>query len=189
VGENIINLGRAGVEHVISGERCWPLPGTVYFSVTNGHTSALGALGAFAVSLSYETGAYIVTGTSWAQVPETTRLEISGTLSTGVTARDVCEYVIGQLGPTGTPGQVMEWTGPAIEAMSMDGRFTLCCHALFTGAWTAIMNPDRTTLEYLRARTSRPFEVMVSDPDAEYARSYSFDVTGLVPQVGQKAVG
>lgn len=181
--ENIINLGRAGVEHVISGERCWPLPGSVYFSVTNGHTSALGALGAFAVSLSYETGAYIVTGTSWAQVPETTKLEISGALSPGVTARDVCEYVIGQLGPTGTPGHVMEWTGPLIDAMNMDARFTVCANAIFTGAWTAVINPDKTTLSYVQSCTDDSFEPMVSDADASYAQTFRFDISKLEPQI------
>jgi 3-isopropylmalate/(R)-2-methylmalate dehydratase large subunit len=181
--ENIINLGRAGVEHVYSGEQCWPLPGSVYFSVTNGHTSSLGALGAFAVSLSYETGAYIVTGTSWAQVPETTKLEITGSLSKGVTARDVCEYVIGRLGPTGTPGHVMEWTGPAIDAMDMDARFTICNNAIFTGAWTAVINPDTTTLNYVKSCTNEPFEPMVSDPDAGYVQTFRFDISELEPLV------
>lgn len=181
--ENIINLGRAGVEHIISGENCWPLPGSIYFSVANGHTSALGALGAFAVSLSYESGAYIVTGSSWAQVPETTRLEITGTLSKGVTARDVCEYVIGQIGPTGTPGHVMEWAGPLIDHMGMDARFTVCANALFTGAWTAIINPDETTINYVKSCTDEPFDPMASDPDASYAKTFQFDISKLEPQV------
>jgi 3-isopropylmalate/(R)-2-methylmalate dehydratase large subunit len=181
--ENIMNLGRAGVEHIISGEKCWPLPGSVYFSVTNGHTCSLGALGAFAVSLSYEWGAYIVTGSSWAQVPETTKFEITGALSKGVTARDVCEYVIGQIGPTGTPGHVMEWTGSAIENMDMDARFALCVNAIFTGAWTAIINPDKTTIDYVKSCTDEPFEPMVSDPDASYTKTYQFDISSLEPQV------
>src|SRR5580704_17485621 len=90
--ENITNLWRSGVEHIISEEQCWPVPGSIYFSVTNGHTCALGALGAFAVSLSYEWAAYIVTGSSWAQVPETTKIELAGELPAGVAARDVCEF-------------------------------------------------------------------------------------------------
>jgi 3-isopropylmalate/(R)-2-methylmalate dehydratase large subunit len=181
--ENIINLGRAGVEHIISGEHCWPLPGGVYFSITNGHTSALGAIGAFAVSLSYESGAYIITGSSWAQVPPTTKIEITGTLSKGVTARDVCEYVIGQLGPTGTPGHVMEWTGPVIEKMAMDARFTICSNAIFTGAWAAIINPDRTTIDYVKSCTNDPFEPAVSDRDATYLKTFRFDVSQLEPQI------
>ena len=181
--ENITNLGRSGVEHIISEEQCWPVPGSVYFSVTNGHTCALGALGAFAVSLSYEWAGYIVTGVSWAQVPETTRVELTGTLPDGVTARDAAEYVIGKLGPTGTPGQVVEWGGPVIDAMNMDARFTMCANAIFTGAWTSIMNPDKTTLDYVKSRTNDAFESMVSDGDANYSQVLRFDVSGLEPQV------
>jgi homoaconitase/3-isopropylmalate dehydratase large subunit len=181
--ENITNLGRSGVEHIISEEQCWPLPGSIYFSVTNGHTCALGALGAFAVSLSYEWAGYIVTGVSWAQVPETTRVELTGTLSPGVTARDAAEFVISKLGPTGTPGQIVEWAGPVIDAMNMDARFTMCANAIFTGAWSSIMNPDEATLSYIRSRTQDPFVPVVSDPDAQYAQVLKFDLSALEPQV------
>ena len=58
--ENILDLGRQGVEHIVAGEQCWAMPGEVYLSITNGHTTALGALGGFAVTLSYESGAYLV---------------------------------------------------------------------------------------------------------------------------------
>ena len=181
--ENITNLGRSGVEHIISEENCWPLPGSVYFSVTNGHTCALGALGAFAVSLSYEWAGYIVTGKSWCQVPEVTRVELNGPLPEGVVARDVCEFVIGQMGPTGAAGHVVEWAGSAVDAMNLDARFTLCSNAIFMGAWTSIMNPDQKTLDYVRSRTDDAFEPMVSDPDAKYAKVFRFDVSKLEPQV------
>jgi 3-isopropylmalate/(R)-2-methylmalate dehydratase large subunit len=65
----------------------------------------------------------------------------------------------------------------------MDGRFAICSQALFTGAWTAIMNPDRMTMAYVEARTTESFEPLVSDPDAEYAAVREFDVSRLEPQV------
>ena len=182
-GENILDLGRQGIEHLVASEKCWPLPGTVYFSVVDGHTATLGALGAFAVALSYESASYIATGSSWVQVPAVAKLVLDGTLPKGVTARDVSEYIVGQLGPTGTAGQVMEWTGPLVEQMSMDARFTLCVNALFTSAWTAIINPDKTTINYAKACTSESFEPIVSDPDTEYASIFQFDVSKLEPQV------
>lgn len=180
---NIYDLGRQGVEHVLSGELCLALPGEVFVEIINGHTSALGALGSFAFTLSYESGAFLVTGRTWVQVPETAKFNLTGRLQKGVTARDVFEYVLGQVGGAGAPGQVMEWTGPATDAMSMDGRFTLCCGALFTGAWTGIVNPDEKTLDYVRTRTEEPFEPLVSDSNAHFAKVYDFDVSKIEPQV------
>ncbi|MFH1087593.1 MAG: aconitase family protein [Chloroflexota bacterium] len=180
---NIYELGRQGIEHVLSGELCWALPGEVFVEIINGHTSALGALGAFAFTLSYESGAFLATGKTWVQVPETAKFNIRGRLQQGVTARDVFEYVLGQVGGAGAPGQVMEWTGPVVEAMDMDGRFTLCAGALFTGAWTAVVNPDDKTLAYVQARSKESFEPLTSDPDATFARVYDFDVSKLEPQV------
>lgn len=181
--ENVLDLGRQGVEHIVSAERCWVLPGTVYLSIANGHTSNMGALGAYAVGLSYEAASYLVTGSSWTQVPETAKIVLTGTLGKGVFARDACEYVIGQLGPRGTPGQVMEWSGPVVDHLSQNARFTLCANALFTSARTCIINPDDTTIDYVKARTSEPFEPILSDPDAEYAKAHQFDLSGLEPQV------
>ncbi|MFC1988868.1 aconitase family protein [Chloroflexota bacterium] len=180
---NIYNLGRSGIEHVIAEEHCWALPGEVNVSVVNGHTTSRGALGAFAFALSYEKGAFMLTGKTWIQVPETAKFEVTGHLQKGVTARDVFDYILGQIGGAGAADQVMEWTGPVIDEMDMDGRFTLCSNSLFTGAWTAIMNPDEKALEYVRAHTKEPFEPLVSDPDASFAKVYSFDVSNLEPQV------
>ncbi len=181
--ENIITMGQGGVEHVISGEKCWPMPGTISFSGVNGHSTTNGALGALIFCLSSAQVSYLVTGSIWAQVPETARLELHGSLAPGVTVRDICEYAIRELGPVGTPGQVMEWTGPVVDALGMDARFTLCSLANSTGAWSAIINPDRTTLAYVTSRTKEPFEAQVSDPDASYAKTVSWDVSGLEPQV------
>ncbi|MBI5440679.1 MAG: hypothetical protein HY900_05630 [Deltaproteobacteria bacterium] len=181
--ENILDLGEQGVEHVVAGERCWPLPGEAYLSVADGHTSTLGALGGFTVTLSYESGAYLVKGFTWVQVPEVARITLSGVAPEGVFARDVYEYVLGQVGPTGTPGQVILWDGDYVRGLSQDSRFTLCSNALFSSAWTAVIEPDQTTIDYVRSRTSEPFTPLRGDPDAEYAQHRVFDVCGLAPQV------
>ncbi|MBI2886196.1 MAG: 3-isopropylmalate dehydratase large subunit [Chloroflexi bacterium] len=181
--ENIYELGRQGIEHVVAGDHAWALPGEVFFQVINGHTTTLGALGAFAITLSYGSGAYMATGKTWIRVPESVKVVLTGALPKGVIGRDIAEYVLGQIGPAGAAGQVMEWTGPVVDALSMDGRFTLCCNALFYGAWTGIINPDQKTMDYVRARNSGPFEPLTSDPDAEYARVYEFHVSHVVPQV------
>ena len=181
--ENIFDLGRQGVEHVVAGEECWALPGELYLSVANGHTTSLGALGGFAVTLSYESGAYLVKGYSWIQVPEVARFTLNGKTKEGVYARDVYEYILGQIGPTGTPGQVIKWDGEYIKHLEMDGRFTICANALFSSAWTAVIEPDQVTLDYVRAHTSDPFTPLYSDPDAEYAQQRVFDVSVIEPQI------
>ena len=100
-GENIFDLGAQGVEHVVAGEQARALPGEVYFSVVDGHTTALGALGGFAVALSYGSAEYVMTGYTWIEVPPVARITLTGRTRPGVFARDVYEYVLGQIGPNG----------------------------------------------------------------------------------------
>lgn len=181
--ENFLDLGRQGVEHVVAGERVWARPGELYFSVTDGHTTALGALGAFAVTLSYESGAYLVRGSSWVEVPEVARFTLHGKPGTCVSARDVYEYILGEIGETGTPGQVILWDGDYVAGLDMDGRFTLCANALFSSAWTAIIEPDPVTLDYVKARSAEPVSPLYGDGDAEYAQQRVVDVSLIEPQV------
>lgn len=180
--ENIYILGRGGIENMFSAERAWALPGEVYFQAVNGHSSGNGALGAFATTLSYGRGSYFMTGKTWIRVPRSVKIVVNGTLPKGTCARDVFEYVLKQVGPTGAGGTVIEWTGSVVDALSMDERFSLCSLAIFTGAWTAIINPDEKTLEYVRSRAKEPFEPQVSDPNAQYSKLYEFDISDLEPQ-------
>jgi 3-isopropylmalate/(R)-2-methylmalate dehydratase large subunit len=181
--ENVLSMGQGGIEHVVAAEKCWALPGSIYFSPIDGHVTTNGALGALAIPLSYASVAYLSTGYTWIQVPEVVKIVLKGFLHTAVTARDIVEYLIGKLGPAGTPGQVMEWAGPLVDQMDMDARFTLCSNALFTCAWTAIVNPDEKTIAYVTPRTEEPFEPLVSDPDASYANVMEFDLSDLEPQI------
>lgn len=181
--ENIYTLGRSGIENMFSAERAWALPGEVYLQAVNGHSSGSGALGAFATTLSYGRGEYFMTGKTWMRVPRSIKVLVKGTLPTGTCARDVFEYFLSQIGPTGAGGAALEWTGPVIDQLSMGERLSLCSFAIFTGAWTAIINPDQKTLEYVRSRTRENFEPQVSDPDAQYAQIYELEVSNLVPQV------
>ncbi len=181
--ENIYTLGRSGIENMFSAERAWALPGEVYLQAVNGHSSGSGALGAFATTLSYGRGEYFMTGKTWMRVPRSIKVVVKGALPTGTCARDVFEYFLSQIGPTGAGGAALEWTGPVIDQLSMGERLSLCSFAIFTGAWTAIINPDQKTLEYVRSRTRENFEPQVSDPDAQYAQIYELEVSNLVPQV------
>jgi homoaconitase/3-isopropylmalate dehydratase large subunit len=181
--ENVFTLGRGGIENMFAAERAWALPGEVYVQGVNGHASTNGALGAFATTLSYGRGAYFMTGKTWLKVPRSVKIIVNGTVLKGVCARDIFEHILGEIGPTGAGDAVIEWSGPVIDELSMSERFSLCSLAIFTGAWTAIMNPDEKTLEYVRTRTKETFEPERSDPDAAYVRHYEFDISNLSPQV------
>lgn len=183
--ENIYDLGHNhGIENMVAVQNCWPIPGECYFQGCDGHISTAGALGAFAGATSFGTAAFLMRGWTWVKVPKSVKIVVKGTTGPGVMPRDVSEYVIGLLGPAGAgAGGVLEWTGPYIENLNMDGRFSICSQAIFTGAWTSIVNPDETTEAYVRSRTDDPFSPLVSDDDAEYADVIEVDVTDLNPQV------
>ena len=181
--ENFYRLGRGGIENMVSVEQCWARPGDVFAQGANGHISTAGALGAFVFALSYETLAYLVRGKTWVKVPPTLRVNAVGEAPPGVYPRDVSEALLRKIGPTGAAGTIIEWGGDYIENLSMDGRLAICSQALFSAGWTAIVNPDDTTIEYVTSRTSAPFEPLVSDPDAAYAKTVTIDVGALEPIV------
>jgi 3-isopropylmalate/(R)-2-methylmalate dehydratase large subunit len=181
--ENFVRLGRGGIENMVAVERCWALPGDVYLQGANGHISTAGGLGAFACALSYETLAYLVRGKTWIKVPPTLRVNAVGEPPPGVYSRDVSESLLRQIGPTGAAGAVIEWGGDYIDGLSMDGRLAICSQALFSAGWTSIVNPDDTTIEYVRGRTDAAFEPLVSDTDARYWKTVTIDVSTLDPVV------
>ena len=181
--EYIYELGRQGAEAIITAEKGWALPGECIFQGVNGHTCTVGALGCFSMALSFGTGAYLARGKTWIKVPQSCKMVIKGKLPKGVSARDISEYTLGQIGPSGAVGMVTEWVGPVVDEMEMDERFCLCGVTLFTGAWTSIMNPDEKTLSWVRSHSNEEFEPLVSDPDAQYAKVYEFDVSNIEPQV------
>src|SRR5262245_23773262 len=180
---NFVRLGRGGIENMVAVERCWALPGDVYVQGANGHISTAGGLGAFACALSYETLAYLVRGKTWVKVPPTLRVDAVGSPPAGVYPRDVSEALLRQIGPTGAAGAVIEWGGDYIDSLSMDGRLAICSQALFSAGWTAIVNPDDTTIDYVRGRTSAAFDPLVSDSDAAYWKTITIDVAALEPVV------
>jgi 3-isopropylmalate/(R)-2-methylmalate dehydratase large subunit len=174
-----------GIGHLLAAENCWALPGTVYLSITNGHSTTMGGIGALSLTLSYESTAYMILGRTWLRVPESIKLVLKGKLQDGVMSRDISDFVLGQIGPAGACFKVMEWTGSVIDAMSMDGRFAICNDALHAGGKTGIVPPDQRTIDYVRSRTNKSFEPLVSDPDAIYANTLTYDVTNLEPQVAE----
>ena len=169
-----------GVCHQIMMEN-YVCPGELIFGADS-HTCTYGALGAFGTGVGCTDLLYgMVTGTSWVLVPETVKFNLVGKLPEGVYPRDLMLTIIGEIGANGVNYQVMEFTGEGAKTLSVNDRMVLCNLAVEAGAKTAIFQADEIALEYLRERGREPKAVFESDPDAVYAREYTFDLSKIQP--------
>ncbi|MGQ9622888.1 MAG: 3-isopropylmalate dehydratase large subunit [Candidatus Caldatribacteriaceae bacterium] len=176
--------GRVGIEHVLLPELGLVVPGDLVIGADS-HTCTYGALGAFATGMgSTDIAASWVLGETWLRVPESLKFVYYGERRPFVTGKDLILFTIGKIGVDGARYCAMEFTGPVIEALSMDERFTMANMAIEAGAKNGIIAPDEKTMEYVRTTgTSRLPRVFHSDPDAEWTEVYKFDVTDIEPQV------
>ncbi len=176
-------VGRMGIEHALLPELGLVLPGDVVIGADS-HTCTYGALGAFATGVgSTDLAAVMATGELWFKVPPTIRIVFEGTLPPGITGKDLVLYTIGQLGVDGARYCALEFTGPVIRELDMDGRFTISNMAIEAGAKVGLIAPDEITLDYVKGRNQRPFEPIESDEDAPVLQEYRWDVSQLEPQV------
>lgn len=172
-----------GIGHQVAAEKGFGLPGMLILHF-DCHVSILGAFGAYATSVTLEDMLQVnVKGKTWLKVPKNIKVNIIGVLPEGIMARDVWHYVLREIGPDGAIDGVLEFSGSVIDKMSIDGRMTICSLAPFSGAETAIMNPDSKVEKYLQKRAFSSYELMKSDSDAEYDEVLEFDVTHLEPQI------
>ena len=176
-------VGRMGIEHVLLPEQGLVAPGELVVGADS-HTCTYGALGAFATGMgSTDIAVAMATGRVWLKVPETVRIVFAGSLQPWVGGKDLILYTIGQIGVDGARYQAIEFCGPAIDALSMDGRFTMANMAIEAGAKAGLFAPDVKTLDYVAPRVNRPYQATTPDPGAEYARTLEWDVSALEPQV------
>lgn len=171
-----------GIGHQVAAELGYALPGTflVHF---DGHISGLGAFGALGWGVRKDLLEAWVTGGVYLDVPASSRFRLEGDFGTGVDNRDLIHHIIALYGADACAHQVMEYVGPGAERMAISRRQGLCAMAMFTGAVSAIFNPDALSLEYARRVAHRDFEPVYSDPDAEYVATYEIDLDRLSPQV------
>ncbi len=171
---------RRGIGHQVSAELGYATPGAfaVHF---DGHISQLGAYGTLAIGLRRNILEAFVREHVSLKVPHTTRINLTGMLRKGVMARDVFHHIVRVIGPSACRFQVMEVGGPGLDHISLEGRQTICGLAMFTGAVTAVMNPDATSLAYTDPRNRIATPAVCSDPDAEYAAVHTIDLTDLEP--------
>lgn len=191
--KDFFDIGANGVCHAIFPEKGFVRPG---FTVIMGdsHTCTHGAFGAFAAGVGttdLEVG--ILKGVCSFKEPKTIKFVLNGTLPAGVYAKDVILYIISQIGVNGATNCVMEFTGPVIDALSMEGRMTICNMAVEAGATSGICMPDMTTVEYLwpfikdeyasKEAALDAYRVWCSDSDAVYEKVYTYDLSNLQPLV------
>ncbi|MCX6009889.1 MAG: 3-isopropylmalate dehydratase large subunit [Chloroflexi bacterium] len=176
-------VGRMGIEHVLLPEQGLVLPGEVVVGADS-HTCTYGALGAFATGMgSTDIAVAMATGEIWMKVPPTIKFAYRGKLGKWVGGKDLILYTIGDIGVDGALYSVMEFTGEAIDALPMDGRFTMANMAIEAGAKAGIFRVDGETKKYVKARAKHSYQVYQPDEDAEYAKTIEYDVSKIEPQV------
>ena len=174
-----------GVCHTVMADEGLVRPGMLVCG-EDSHGTTTGALNAAATPISMEEVAWIhYTGELWFRVPESIKFVCGGKLADGVTAKDVFLFVIGKYAPSLAQYKSLEWKGPVIDAMGMDGRFTLSCQSIELGAKFAPFEPDDTCLEYIASTPygDGPFWPTFPDADAVYENVYEEDLTDIEPQV------
>lgn len=176
-------VGKMGIEHCLLPEQGLVGPGDLVIGADS-HTCTYGALGAFSTGVgSTDMAAAMALGEVWLKVPPSIRFNYYGTLPPWVGGKDLILYTIGQIGVDGALYSAMEFTGEAVAALTMDDRFTMANMAIEAGAKNGIFPVDEKTLAYIEGRLKRSHRVYASDPEAEYAKEYEFDVSRLEPQV------
>ena len=182
-GVKYFEVGSGGIEHVLLPEQGLVLPGDVVVGADS-HTCTYGALGAFATGMgSTDIACAMATGEIWMKVPPTIRLVYHGRAKKWVSGKDLILYTIGDIGVDGALYAAMEFCGEAIDALSMDSRFTVANMAIEAGAKAGLFRVDNKTRAYLKDRTMRPYKTYKPDEDAHCQRVIEYDVSQIEPQV------
>jgi 3-isopropylmalate/(R)-2-methylmalate dehydratase large subunit len=185
---------RQGIVHVVGPEQGFTLPGTTIVC-GDSHTSTHGAFGALAHGIgTSEVEHVLATQTLIQQKAKNMRVRVEGKLPAGVTAKDIILAIIGEIGTAGGTGHVIEYAGEAIEALSMEGRMTVCNMSIEGGARAGLIAPDQKTFDYIKGRPRAPkagafemaqrdWERLYSDPDAHFDREVVLHAEKLPPLV------
>jgi 3-isopropylmalate/(R)-2-methylmalate dehydratase large subunit len=159
-----------GVCHQVIPESGKILPGDLVLGADS-HTCTYGALGAFSTGVgSTDLAIALATGKNWFKVPETLKINIKGKVPKGVFPKDIALYIITMIKSDGATYKALEFTGPVIDNMDMDGRFTISNMVVEMGAKAGFMSTDKTTINWLVSRGVKPSKILKisADKDAKY---------------------
>jgi len=183
-----------GIVHVIGPELGATQPGKTIVC-GDSHTSTHGAFGALAFGIgTTEVGHVLATQCLLQRKPKTLAINVAGALPQGVVSKDLILAIIGEIGVGGGTGSVIEYRGPAISAMEMDARMTVCNMSIEAGARAGMIAPDETTFDYLEGRPRSPagrdwdaavsrWQSLCTDEDAVFDQSVTIDASRLQPMV------
>lgn len=195
-GVELLNLhhSQRGIVHVIGPELGATQPGKTIVC-GDSHTATHGAFGALAFGIgTTEVGHVLATQCLLQRRPKTLAINVDGKLKDGVAAKDLILAVIGKIGVAGGTGQVIEYRGSAIEALSMDGRMTVCNMSIEAGARAGMIAPDQVTFDYLKGRPKAPqgaawdkaiteWKILRTDAGAKFDREVNISGNELVPMI------
>ena len=185
---------RNGIVHVVGPEQGRTQPGLTIVC-GDSHTSTHGAFGALAHGIgTSEVEHVLATQTLRARKMKNMAVNVSGALNAGVTAKDLALHLIARIGTAGGTGCVMEFRGPVIKALSMEGRMTLCNLSIEGGARAGLIAPDETTFDYMRGRPAAPkagaweiaeryWRTLYSDDDAAWDVVIDIEGSDVEPTV------
>ena len=181
--ENFFDVGRMGIEHALLPEQGIVTAGDCIIGADS-HTCTYGALGAFSTGVgSTDMAAGMATGMAWFKVPAAIQVVLFGKLRPYVSGKDIILHLIGRIGVDGALYKSLEFTGPGVAGLCMDDRLCICNMAIEAGAKNGIFPVDNVTLDYLRGRSRRPWQVFQADADAEYEQVVTIDLDALQPTV------
>jgi len=185
---------RQGIVHIVGPEQGWTLPGMTVVC-GDSHTATHGAFGALAHGIgTSEVEHVLATQTLIQSKSKNMKVEITGKLAPGVTAKDITLSVIGRTGTAGGTGYVIEYCGEAIRDLSMEGRMTVCNMAIEGGARAGLIAPDEKTFEYVKGRPHAPkgaqfeaalawWKTLFSDDDAHWDKVITIKGEDIAPVV------
>jgi 3-isopropylmalate/(R)-2-methylmalate dehydratase large subunit len=185
---------RQGIVHIIGPEQGFTLPGTTLVC-GDSHTATHGAFGSLAFGIGTTEVEHVLATQTLLQSPlKNMRITVDGALATGVVAKDLILAIIGEIGTAGGTGYVIEYTGQAIEDLSMEGRMTVCNMTIEAGARAGLIAPDEKTFQYLMGRPKSPkagaweqavtfWKTLSSDPGAAYEKEVTLKAADIAPQV------
>lgn len=174
-----------GVCHIALAEEGHTRPGEVLFG-TDSHTCTAGAFGEFATGIGNSDAGFIMgTGKLWVKVPPTMRFVFEGELPPYLMAKDLILRVIGDIGVDGATYRAMEFAGDGVYSLNMEERMTLCNMVIEAGGKNGVIEPDQVTLDFVKARTKKPFEVVRNQPGAAYYFEKKYKSKELEPVVAK----
>jgi 3-isopropylmalate/(R)-2-methylmalate dehydratase large subunit len=183
-----------GIVHVVGPEQGFSLPGATIVC-GDSHTASHGGIGALAFGIgTSEVEHVLATQTLLLQRSKTMEVRVEGALGAGVTAKDLILHIIGRIGAGGGTGHVIEYRGPVFEAMSVEGRLTVCNMSIEAGARAGLIAPDQIVFDYLHGRPYAPeveawdravewWRTLRTDPGANFDKSVVIDASQVEPTV------